>query len=114
MYVYVCMYLNIYVYICIYIYILYIIYVVYYILYAYIYIYICIYYFHRYAPDYEWYISTMNEVFELGGNLVPKDIVYNVMMFIGEGMMFIELIVLTSKNEFPPFCDANYFQIIFK
>ena len=97
-----------------YIYILYIIYVVYYILYAYIYIYICIYYFHRYAPDYEWYISTMNEVFELGGNLVPKDIVYNVMMFIGEGMMFIELIVLTSKNEFSPFCDANYFQIIFK
>ena len=103
-------------YIYIYIYILYIIYVVYYILYVYIYtyIYICIYYFHRYAPDYEWYISTMNEVFELGGNLVPKDIVYNVMMFIGEGMMFIELIVLTSKNEFSPFCDANYFQIIFK
>ena len=92
------------------------IYICMYIYYIYIYMFyiIYIYYFHRYAPDYEWYISTMNEVFELGGNLVPKDIVYNVMMFIGEGMMFIELIVLTSKNEFSPFCDANYFQIIFK
>ena len=78
-------------------------------IYIYIYFFISLFlYFHRYAPDYEWYISTMNEVFELGGNLVPKDIVYNVMMFIGEGMVFIQFIVLSSKIEFSPFYEAKY------
>jgi len=40
----------------------------------------------KFAPDNEWYIDTMNEVFELGGDLVPNDVAYNMMMLIGEGI----------------------------
>ena len=40
----------------------------------------------RYAPDNEWFIQTMNEVFELGGNLVRPEVAHNLMRLIGEGM----------------------------
>ena len=40
----------------------------------------------KYAPDNEWFIETMNEVFELGGDLVPVKVAYNMMAIIGEGI----------------------------
>ncbi|XP_001641922.2 AP-4 complex subunit epsilon-1 isoform X2 [Nematostella vectensis] len=39
----------------------------------------------RYAPDNSWYILTMNEVLELGGDLVRPDVAYNLMRLIAEG-----------------------------
>mmetsp|Transcript_23595 Transcript_23595/g.38929 ORF Transcript_23595/g.38929 Transcript_23595/m.38929 type:complete len:1140 (-) Transcript_23595:210-3629(-) len=39
----------------------------------------------RYAPDNSWFISTMNAVFELGGELVRPDVAHNLMRLIAEG-----------------------------
>mmetsp|Transcript_87521 Transcript_87521/g.137026 ORF Transcript_87521/g.137026 Transcript_87521/m.137026 type:complete len:970 (+) Transcript_87521:186-3095(+) len=39
----------------------------------------------RFAPNNEWYVSTMNNVFELGGDLVPADTAYNLMRLVAEG-----------------------------
>ncbi|XP_065066485.1 uncharacterized protein LOC135692305 [Rhopilema esculentum] len=39
----------------------------------------------KFAPDNEWFIETMNTVFELGGSLVRPQVAHNLMMLIGEG-----------------------------
>lgn len=39
----------------------------------------------RYAPDNEWFIRVMNEVFELGGNMVEEGVAFSIMRLIGEG-----------------------------
>jgi len=39
-----------------------------------------------YAPDNEWFISTMNIVFEVGGDLVRKEVAHNLMRLIAEGV----------------------------
>ncbi|KAK3754940.1 hypothetical protein QZH41_019358 [Actinostola sp. cb2023] len=39
----------------------------------------------KYAPDNSWYILTMNEVLELGGDLVREDVAHNLMRLIAEG-----------------------------
>ncbi|XP_031567499.1 AP-4 complex subunit epsilon-like [Actinia tenebrosa] len=39
----------------------------------------------RYAPDNSWYIVTMNEVLELGGELVREEVAHNLMRLIAEG-----------------------------
>ena len=46
----------------------------------------------RFAPDNEWFIMTMNEVFELGGHLVQEDVAHNIMRLIGEGMTISSLL----------------------
>ena len=40
---------------------------------------------YRYSPDNEWYVTTMNQVFELGGELVDNHVAFNMMRLIGEG-----------------------------
>ena len=45
----------------------------------------------RFAPDNEWFIETMNEVFELGGNLVRPQVAHNLMQLIGEGISYLPL-----------------------
>jgi len=39
----------------------------------------------RFAPNNEWYVDTMNAVFELGGELVPAETAYNLMRLVAEG-----------------------------
>ena len=39
-----------------------------------------------YAPDNQWFIRTMNIVFELGGDLVRKEVAHNLMRLIAEGV----------------------------
>lgn len=39
----------------------------------------------RYAPNNEWYLNTMNETFELGGDLIQPSVSHNLMRFIAEG-----------------------------
>jgi AP-4 complex subunit epsilon-1 len=39
----------------------------------------------RFAPNNEWYVTTMNSVFELGGDLVPAETAYNLMRLVAEG-----------------------------
>lgn len=39
----------------------------------------------RFAPNNEWYVETMNAVFELGGDLVPAETAYNLMRLVAEG-----------------------------
>jgi len=39
----------------------------------------------NYAPNNEWYVNTMNTVFELGGDLVPPETAYNLMNLVAEG-----------------------------
>lgn len=39
----------------------------------------------RFAPNNEWYVNTMNTVFELGGELVPSETAYNLMRLVAEG-----------------------------
>lgn len=41
----------------------------------------------RYSPDNAWFISTMNAVFELGGNLVRKEVAHNLLRLIAEGLI---------------------------
>ncbi|CAI8050732.1 AP-4 complex subunit epsilon-1 [Geodia barretti] len=39
----------------------------------------------RFAPDNIWFIQTMNAIFELGGNLVRREVAHNLMRLIAEG-----------------------------
>jgi AP-4 complex subunit epsilon-1 len=39
----------------------------------------------RFAPNNEWYVSTLNNVFELGGDLVPAETAHNLMRLVAEG-----------------------------
>ena len=39
----------------------------------------------KYAPDNQWFIRTMNVVFEVGGDLVRKEVAHNLMRLIAEG-----------------------------
>jgi len=39
----------------------------------------------RFAPNNEWYVHSMNTVFELGGDLVPAETAYNLMRLVAEG-----------------------------
>lgn len=39
----------------------------------------------RFAPNNEWYVNTMNTVFELGGEIVPAETAYNLMRLVAEG-----------------------------
>eukprot|EP00397_Hematodinium_sp_SG-2012_P004969 GEMP01004985.1.p1 GENE.GEMP01004985.1~~GEMP01004985.1.p1 ORF type:complete len:979 (+),score=207.70 GEMP01004985.1:87-3023(+) len=39
----------------------------------------------RYAPNNEWYVSVMNQVFELGGDLVPVATAHDVIRLLSEG-----------------------------
>lgn len=39
----------------------------------------------RYAPDNVWFLNTMNNVFELGGDLVQEETAHNLMRLIAEG-----------------------------
>ena len=41
----------------------------------------------RYAPDNQWFIRTMNVVFEIGGDLVRKEVAHNLMRIIAEGVV---------------------------
>ena len=40
----------------------------------------------RFAPSNEWYLRTMNTIFELGGDLVPPSAAHNLMRLIAEGV----------------------------
>lgn len=40
----------------------------------------------KYAPDNQWFIRTMNVVFEVGGDLVRKEVAHNLMRLIAEGV----------------------------
>lgn len=42
----------------------------------------------RFAPDNEWFIETMNSVFEIGGDLVRPQVAQNLMRLIGEGKKY--------------------------
>ena len=39
----------------------------------------------RFSPSNLWFLKTMNEVFEVGGGLVRKDVAHNLMRLIAEG-----------------------------
>ena len=39
-----------------------------------------------FAPDNQWFINTMNSVFELGGSLVRREVAHNLMRLIAEGI----------------------------
>jgi len=39
----------------------------------------------RFAPNNEWYLTTMNEVFEMGGDLVPVQTAHNMIRLLSEG-----------------------------
>ncbi|XP_019622254.1 PREDICTED: AP-4 complex subunit epsilon-1-like [Branchiostoma belcheri] len=39
----------------------------------------------RFAPSNEWFITTMNQVFELGSDLVPNDVAQNLLLLLAEG-----------------------------
>lgn len=40
---------------------------------------------HTFSPDNEWFIETMNSVFEVGGEYVRKEVAFNLMRLIAEG-----------------------------
>ena len=40
----------------------------------------------RFSPNNIWFMKTMNEVFELEGNLVRPDVAHNLMRLIAEGV----------------------------
>ena len=39
----------------------------------------------RYAPSAQWYVETLNKVFDLGGDLVPESAAHNLMRLLAEG-----------------------------
>ncbi len=39
----------------------------------------------RFAPDTQWFLDTMNQVFELGGDVVPPQLANSLMRLIAEG-----------------------------
>lgn len=64
----------------------------------------------RYAPDNEWYVNTMNVVFELGGDLVPAETAYNLMRLVAEGTGEDE----QKDNEFRAFAVNTYLKLLEK
>ena len=38
-----------------------------------------------FSPDNQWFIETMNSIFEIGGNLVRREVSHNLMRLIAEG-----------------------------
>jgi len=64
----------------------------------------------RYAPDNEWYVNTMNTVFELGGDLVPSETAYNLMRLVAEGTGEDE----QKDNEFRAFAVNTYLKLLEK
>lgn len=64
----------------------------------------------RFAPNNEWYVNTMNTVFELGGDLVPAETAYNLMRLVAEGTGEDE----AKDNEFRTFAVNTYLKLLEK
>mmetsp|Transcript_75883 Transcript_75883/g.217204 ORF Transcript_75883/g.217204 Transcript_75883/m.217204 type:complete len:971 (+) Transcript_75883:67-2979(+) len=64
----------------------------------------------RFAPNNEWYVATMNTVFELGGDLVPAATAYNLMRLVAEGTGEDE----TKDQEFRAFAVNTYLKLLEK
>jgi len=64
----------------------------------------------RFAPDNEWYVNTMNTVFELGGDLVPAETAYNLMRLVAEGTGEDE----EKDQEFRRFAVNTYLKLLEK
>jgi len=64
----------------------------------------------RFAPNNEWYVSTMNTVFELGGDLVPAETAYNLMRLVAEGTGEDE----AADQQFRTFAVNTYLKLLEK
>jgi len=64
----------------------------------------------RFAPNNEWYVSTMNNVFELGGDLVPTETAYNLMRLVAEGTGEDE----AADQQFRTFAVNTYLKLLEK
>lgn len=64
----------------------------------------------RFAPDNEWYVNTMNTVFELSGELVPAETAYNLMRLVAEGAGEDE----SADNAFRVFAVNTYLKLLEK
>mmetsp|Transcript_62189 Transcript_62189/g.131388 ORF Transcript_62189/g.131388 Transcript_62189/m.131388 type:complete len:988 (+) Transcript_62189:93-3056(+) len=64
----------------------------------------------RFAPDNEWYVNTMNTVFDLGGDLVPSETAYNLMRLVAEGTGETE----EKDHEFRTFAVNTYLGLLQK
>lgn len=64
----------------------------------------------RFAPNNEWYVNTMNTVFELGGDLVPAETAYNLMRLVAEGTGEDE----QKDTEFRSFAVNTYLKLLEK
>jgi len=64
----------------------------------------------RFAPDNEWYVITMNTMFELGGDLVPQETAYNLMRLVAEGTGEDE----SADQEFRRFVVNTYLKLLEK
>merc|ERR1719199_1775661 len=64
----------------------------------------------RFAPNNEWYVSTMNDVFELGGDLVPAETAYNLMRLVAEGTGEDE----AADQQFRTFAVNTYLKLLEK
>eukprot|EP00434_Breviolum_minutum_P043252 symbB.v1.2.038545.t1/scaffold6037.1/size21546/1 len=64
----------------------------------------------RFAPDNEWYVNTMNTVFELSGELVPAETAYNLMRLVAEGAGEDE----SADNAFRIFAVNTYLKLLEK
>mmetsp|Transcript_84403 Transcript_84403/g.149296 ORF Transcript_84403/g.149296 Transcript_84403/m.149296 type:complete len:951 (+) Transcript_84403:100-2952(+) len=64
----------------------------------------------RFAPNNEWYVNTMNTVFELGGELVPAETAYNLMRLVAEGTEEDE----SADSAFRTFAVNTYLKLLEK
>ncbi|CAD7956975.1 unnamed protein product [Amoebophrya sp. A25] len=64
----------------------------------------------RYAPSNEWYIETMSEVFQLGGDLLPPSVSHNLMRFVAEGTGMSD----EDDKKLRTFCVNSYVKILEK
>eukprot|EP00927_Polykrikos_kofoidii_P050231 TRINITY_DN44151_c0_g1_i1.p1 TRINITY_DN44151_c0_g1~~TRINITY_DN44151_c0_g1_i1.p1 ORF type:complete len:1023 (+),score=200.07 TRINITY_DN44151_c0_g1_i1:127-3195(+) len=64
----------------------------------------------RFAPNNEWYVTTMNSVFELGGDLVPPETAYNLMRLVAEGTGEDD----SADHAFRTFAVNTYLQLLEK
>ncbi|EKX53145.1 Adaptor protein complex 4 subunit epsilon [Guillardia theta CCMP2712] len=62
----------------------------------------------KYAPSNEWYIQTMNTVFEQGGDLVPAEVAHNLMRLVAEGPSGSE----EQDNELRRYATKSYFKLL--
>ena len=46
-----------------------------------------------FSPDNQWFIDTMNSVFELGGDLVRREVAHNLMRIIAEGRCHYDVLI---------------------